>query len=93
MLLVATTIRLSAFTRRRETGIMRLVGASNLFIQLPFILESMIAAALGACLACLALVPVVQYVIRDWLATKLSLHRPLGGHDTRCIWAHRTTRC
>ena len=35
-------------TRRRETGIMRLVGASNFFIQLPFILESMIAAAIGA---------------------------------------------
>ena len=42
VLLVSTTIRLSAFTRRRETGIMRLVGASNVVIQLPFILESMI---------------------------------------------------
>ncbi|HET9658231.1 MAG TPA: permease-like cell division protein FtsX [Kineosporiaceae bacterium] len=71
VLLVATTIRLSAFTRRRETGIMRLVGASNLVIQLPFILESMIAASLGALLACLALGPVVQFVIRDWLAGKL----------------------
>src|SRR5690606_41443881 len=35
MLLIATTIRLSAFSRRRETGIMRLVGASNTFIQMP----------------------------------------------------------
>jgi cell division transport system permease protein len=72
VLLVATTIRLSAFTRRRETGIMRLVGASNLVIQMPFILESMIAAATGALLASLALVPVVQLVIRNWLAGKLS---------------------
>ena len=38
-LLVANTIRLSAFSRRRETGIMRLVGASNFYIQLPFLLE------------------------------------------------------
>lgn len=72
VLLVATTIRLSAFTRRRETGIMRLVGASNLVIQMPFILESMIAAAAGALLASIALFPVVHLVIRDWLATKLT---------------------
>lgn len=71
VLLVATTIRLSAFTRRRETGIMRLVGASNLVIQLPFILESMIAAAVGALIACVALVPVVVFVIRGWLAPQL----------------------
>jgi len=68
VLLVATTIRLSAFTRRRETGIMRLVGASNLVIQMPFILESMIAAAAGALLASIALFPLVHLVIRDWLA-------------------------
>src|SRR5690606_7082219 len=35
-LLIGNTVRLSAFNRRRETGIMRLVGASNLYIQLPF---------------------------------------------------------
>src|SRR6516162_2467760 len=38
VLLVANTIRLSAFNRRRETAIMRLVGASNFYIQLPFLL-------------------------------------------------------
>ncbi len=46
-LLVANTIRLSAFNRRRETGIMRLVGASNFYIQLPFLLEGIIAGLLG----------------------------------------------
>lgn len=40
VLLITTTIRLSAMSRRRETSIMRLVGASNLFIQLPFMLEA-----------------------------------------------------
>src|SRR5687768_13290511 len=39
LLLVYNTIRVAAFSRRRETGIMRLVGASNLYIQLPFLLE------------------------------------------------------
>ncbi len=51
VLLIATTIRLCAFSRRRELGIMRLVGASNRFIQTPFILEGVIAAAVGAVLA------------------------------------------
>ena len=51
ILLIATTIRLSAFSRRRETGIMRLVGASKMVIQLPFILEGVIAAVIGAALA------------------------------------------
>ena len=68
MLLVATTIRLTAFTRRRETGIMRLVGASNFFIQLPFILESMIAAAVGAGLASLALVSLTHFEIQGRLS-------------------------
>jgi len=67
VLLVATTIRLNAFTRRRETGIMRLVGASNLVIQLPFVLESMIAAVAGAALASVILVAFTQFAIQGWL--------------------------
>ncbi|MDO5736260.1 MAG: permease-like cell division protein FtsX [Propionibacteriaceae bacterium] len=44
---IANTIRMAAFTRRREIGIMRLVGASNLYILLPFLLESLIAGLIG----------------------------------------------
>ncbi|HEV2371839.1 MAG TPA: permease-like cell division protein FtsX [Streptosporangiaceae bacterium] len=47
VLLVANTIRLSAFNRRRETSIMRLVGASNFYVQLPFLVEGIIAGLLG----------------------------------------------
>jgi cell division transport system permease protein len=47
ILLVANTIRLSAFNRRRETSIMRLVGASNFYVQLPFLAEGMIAGLIG----------------------------------------------
>jgi len=50
-LLVANTIRLSAFNRRRETSIMRLVGASNFYIQLPFLLEGAIAGLIGWAIA------------------------------------------
>jgi cell division transport system permease protein len=47
VLLVANTIRLSAFSRRRETSIMRLVGASNFYVQLPFLVEGVIAGLFG----------------------------------------------
>jgi len=47
IMLVANTIRLSAFNRRRETSIMRLVGASNFYVQLPFLVEGVIAGLIG----------------------------------------------
>ena len=48
---IGNTIRMAAFARRRELGIMRLVGASNIYIMLPFLLESLFAAVVGAALA------------------------------------------
>jgi len=50
-LLMATTIRQAAFIRRREIGIMRLVGASNWTIRMPFIIEMLVVATLGVGLA------------------------------------------
>ncbi len=47
LLLVANTIRLAAFARRREIAIMRLVGASTLYIALPFLLEALVTALIG----------------------------------------------
>ena len=71
VLLITTTIRLSALSRRRETGIMRLVGASNLFIQLPFMLEGAIAATIGALASVGGLWLGVRYLITDWLAQEV----------------------
>jgi cell division transport system permease protein len=51
VLLIVNTMRVAAFSRRRETSIMRLVGASNFYIQLPFLLEAAFAAGAGALLA------------------------------------------
>ncbi|KQR10459.1 permease-like cell division protein FtsX [Cellulomonas sp. Leaf334] len=67
VLLITTTIRLSALSRKRETGIMRLVGASTVFIQLPFMLEGAIAATIGALLAVGGLWVGVTYLVDDWL--------------------------
>jgi len=47
MLLISNTLRLAAHNRRRETGVMKLVGASSFSIQLPFLLEGLIAAIVG----------------------------------------------
>ena len=72
-LLISTTIRLSAFSRRREIGIMRLVGASNFFIQLPFILEGVVAATIGSLLAGGAVVAIVQFFVQGYLSQRLPL--------------------
>jgi cell division transport system permease protein len=73
ILLITTTIRLSALSRQRETGIMRLVGASNLFIQLPFMLEGAVAALLGSVLAVGALWGVTQFWIAEWVEQNFTL--------------------
>ena len=52
---IANTIRLATFARRREIGIMRLVGASNFYITVPFLLEAVISALIGVALACITL--------------------------------------
>jgi cell division transport system permease protein len=48
VVLIGVAVQVSAASRRRETGIMRLVGASNLYIQLPFLLEGIVGGLLGA---------------------------------------------
>ncbi|MCZ4066616.1 permease-like cell division protein FtsX [Microbacterium sp. NPDC006705] len=71
VLLIATTIRLSAYARRRELGIMRLVGASNRFIQTPFILEGVFAALIGSALASVAIIAMVQVGVGDYLSSQI----------------------
>jgi cell division transport system permease protein len=71
VLLISTTIRLSAFSRRRELGIMRLVGASNFSIQLPFILEGVVAALIGSLLAAGAVLGLVAFFVQGFLAESL----------------------
>lgn len=51
LLLISNTVQLAAFTRRTETGIMRLVGASRWYTQIPFVIEAAVAAFIGAMLA------------------------------------------
>ena len=55
VLLIANTIRLSLYARRREVEVMKLVGATDWFIRWPFVLEGVIVGALGGSLAILVL--------------------------------------
>lgn len=70
VLLTGTTIQLSAMHRRLETTIMRLVGASKTTIQLPFIIEGVIASIIGGVLASGTLWLLVKFLVQDKLASE-----------------------
>lgn len=80
VLLIANAMRVAAFNRRRETGIMRLVGASDFYIQMPFLLEAAIGAAAGAILASFSLVAVKALLI-DRVLTPMFTITPFIGWD------------
>ena len=70
-LLVSTTIRMSVTGRRREIAIMRLVGASNLVIRLPFLLEGAVAAVIGGIVASGVLWVGLRFLVEGWLRRNL----------------------
>ena len=72
ILLIANTIRLSLYARRREVEVMKLVGATDWFIRWPFVLEGILMGALGGVLAIL-LLTVVKFALVDPLAEDFSL--------------------
>jgi cell division transport system permease protein len=55
LLLVGNTIQVAAYSKRREVAVMKLVGASNWFIQAPFVLEAVVAGMIGAIIGFVAL--------------------------------------
>ena len=72
VLLVMNTVRVAAFARRRETSIMRSVGASNMSIRLPFILEAAVAAVIGSTLATAGILASKYWLIDGKLAPNLT---------------------
>jgi cell division transport system permease protein len=71
LLLVANTIRLAAFARRREIGIMRLVGASTLYIGLPFLMEALVTAVVAVAFAGLALAAFMWFGVHERLDDRI----------------------
>lgn len=84
VLLISNTIRVAAFSRRRETGIMKLVGASSFSIQLPFLLEGAIAGFIGASMATGAIALFQSQVIERVARPAFPFTRFVGWAD---VWA------
>ncbi|MFC6287858.1 permease-like cell division protein FtsX [Nocardioides sp. GCM10027113] len=78
LLLVGNTIRLAAFARRKEIGIMRLVGASTLYIALPFLLEALVTALIGVVLAGSALAAFMYFGIEERAGDQLKFMPWIG---------------
>jgi cell division transport system permease protein len=78
LLLVANTIQVAAYSKRREVAVMKLVGASNWFIQSPFVLEAVFAGVLGSVFAFLFLVAGKIFLIDGSLQSLASLLTPVA---------------
>jgi cell division transport system permease protein len=83
LLLVGNTIRLAAFARRREIGIMRLVGASTSYITLPFLLEALVTALIGVGLAAAALGAFMYFGIHERAGDQLKFMPWIGMPEYR----------
>jgi cell division transport system permease protein len=77
LLLVGNTIQVAAYSRRREVAVMKLVGASNWFIQSPFVLEAMFAGIIGALIAAGAMVAGKVFLVDGSLKALASLLPPV----------------
>ena len=81
-LLISNTLRIAAFNRRRETGVMKLVGASSWSIQLPFLLEGIISALIGWGLAT-GLLAGLKSVVDSKVAPLLTFTKFFGWNE---VW-------
>lgn len=81
LLLVANTIQVAAYSKRREVAVMKLVGASNWFIQAPFVLEAVVAGLIGSLLALLALIGAKQFLFDGSLQDLQGLLSPISWGD------------
>ncbi|OBG60442.1 MULTISPECIES: permease-like cell division protein FtsX [unclassified Mycobacterium] len=74
ILLIANMVQVAAHTRRTEIQIMRLVGASRWYTQLPFLVEAMLAAAIGVAIAIVGLVLVRAWFLDNALSQFYQAH-------------------
>jgi cell division transport system permease protein len=71
LLLVGNTIQVAAYSKRREVAVMKLVGASNWFIQAPFVLEAVVAGLIGSIVAFILIV-IGKFVVIDGSLSSLT---------------------
>ena len=83
LLLVGNTIQVAAYSKRREVAVMKLVGASNWFIQAPFVLEAVAAGLMGALLGFVALFVLKVALLDHRLQALTNILTPI---DTGHVW-------
>jgi cell division transport system permease protein len=83
LLLVGNTIQVAAYSKRREVAVMKLVGASNWFIQAPFVLEAVVAGLIGAIIGFVALFAGKIFVFDQRLQALTSILTPI--HNSN-VW-------
>ncbi|MEV4820466.1 permease-like cell division protein FtsX [Micromonospora sp. NPDC049274] len=86
LLLVANTIQVAAYSKRREVAVMKLVGASNWFIQAPFVLEAVVAGLIGSLLGLVALVAAKYLLFDGSLKALQGLLSPISWGDILFIF-------
>ncbi|WP_433267096.1 permease-like cell division protein FtsX [Micromonospora vinacea] len=86
LLLVANTIQVAAYSKRREVAVMKLVGASNWFIQAPFVLEAVVAGLIGSLLGLVALVAAKYLLFDGSLSALQGLLSPITWGDILFIF-------
>jgi cell division transport system permease protein len=86
LLLVANTIQVAAYSKRREVAVMKLVGASNWFIQAPFVLEAVVAGLIGSLLGLIALIGAKYFLFDGSLKALQGLLSPIGWGDILVIF-------
>ena len=86
-LLISNTLRIAAFNRRRETNVMKLVGASSFSIQLPFILEGVFSAIIGWGFS-VGLLSSLKHVIDDRIAPLLTFTNFFTWNDVWVVSAY-----
>jgi cell division transport system permease protein len=74
ILLIANMVQVAAYTRRTEVGIMRLVGATRWYTQLPFVVEAMVAATVGVIIAIVGLMVVRALFLDNALSQFYQAH-------------------
>ena len=80
VLLIANMVQVAAYTRRTEVGIMRLVGATRWYTQLPFLLEACLAALVGVVLSIVGLFACRALFLENALTSVRSEHHCESGH-------------
>ncbi len=85
LMVISTTIRLTIYARRQEIRIMQLVGATNWFIRIPFVIEGVLGGLAGGAVAVAILLPIYSYV-QDYVGQNLQFIDLIYSTETLLIF-------